>query len=269
MRELAYTVHPYRWMTIGRELSHIETARLEDVKAFFSKHYTPSNAILVVAGNVYPDQVRHLAEKWFGGIAPGNRYNRNLPAEPVQLSARRRETESRVPLDAFYKTWHMPSRLDPRYYATDLVTDMLGGGSSSRLYQALVKEQKLFSNIDCHHFGSHDAGLVAVEGKLVRGVTLEQAEAAVEAVLTKMKEEGVTEKELTKVKNKTESVMAFEDMSVMSRAGSLAYYEWLGDASLMNTELERYQEVTVEDIRRETAAIFREANSNTLYYRAA
>jgi zinc protease len=269
MRELAYTVHPYRWMTIGKELAHIETARLDDVKQFFNKHYTPSNAILVVAGNIYPDQVRHLTEKWFGDIPPGRKYNRNLPVEPDQLSPRRREVVAKVPLDALYKTWHMCGRMDPRYYAADLVADMLGGGGSSRLYQALVKEQKLFSNIDCYHFGSHDAGLVAVEGKLVRGVDLDAAEAAVDAEIGRLVSEGVDEKELTKVKNKTESMMAFEDMSVMSRAGSLAYYEWLGDATLMNTELERYQAVTVADIQRESAAIFTGANSNTLQYRAA
>jgi predicted Zn-dependent peptidase len=267
MRELAYSVHPYRWMTIGKELSHIETAKLGDVKAFFQKHYTPSNAILVVAGNVYTDHVRSLAEKWFEDIPPGQRYQRNLPAEPEQRSARRKEVRSKVPLDAFYKSWHMASRLDPRYYTADLITDMLGGGGSSRLYQVLVKEKKLFSNIDCYHFGSHDAGLIAVEGKLVRGVDLEVAEAAVDAELAILTEQGVQEKELIKVKNKTESVMAFEDMSVMSRAGSLAYYEWLGDAQWMNTELERYQAVSVEDIRKESSAIFREENSNTLYYR--
>jgi predicted Zn-dependent peptidase len=269
MRELAYTTHPYRWMTIGKELSHIEEAKLGDVKRFFFKHYTPVNAILVVAGNVYKDQVRHLAEKWFGDIPPGTRYQRNLPQEPAQAQARRKEVRSEVPLDAFYKTWHMGARMDDRYYVADLVTDMLGGGGSSRLYQSLVKEKQLFSNIDCYHFGSLDPGLLAIEGKLVKGVRLEDAEAAVEAELEKMKTTPVDEKELQKVKNKTESIMAFEDMSVMNRAGSLAFYELLGDAQLMNTELERYRGVSAEDILRECQTIFRPENSNTLYYRAS
>jgi zinc protease len=238
------------------------------VKRFFFKHYTPVNAILVVAGNVYKDQVRHLAEKWFGDIPPGTRYQRNLPMEPAQTQARRKEVQGEVPLDAFYKTWHMKGRLDDAYYAADLVTDMLGGGGSSRLYQSLVKEKQLFSNIDCYHYGSLDPGLMVIEGKLVKGITLADAEAAVEAELTKMKSEPVAEKELQKVKNKTESIMAFEDMSVMSRAGSLAFYELLGDAQLMNTELERYRKVTTEDILRECQQIFREENSNTLYYRS-
>lgn len=266
LRELAYKQHPYRWMTIGRELSHIEKAALTDVRRFFFKHYTPINAILVVAGNVYVDQVRMLAEKWFGGIAPGDRYERNLPLEEPQAEERRMEVKAKVPLDAFYKTWHMCARMDPRYYAADLITDMLGGGGSSRLYESLVKDKKLFSNIDCYHFGSHDAGLLTIEGKLVRGVDIRLAEAAVEEVLEKMRTDLVEEKELQKVKNKTESIMAFEDMSVMSRASSLAYYELLGDADLMNTELKKYQAVTATEILNECRQIFRPENSNTLYY---
>jgi predicted Zn-dependent peptidase len=224
------------------------------------------NAILVVAGNVYVDQVRELAEKWFGSIPSGDKYVRNLPQEPVQQSARRMEMKANVPLDAFYKTWHMSSRLDQRYYTADLMSDMLGGGGSSRLYQILVKEKKLFSNIFCYHFGSIDAGLLTIEGKLVKGVDIRLAEEAVEEQLEKFKEKTVEEKELQKVKNKTESIMVFEDMSLMSRASSLAFYELLGDAQFMNNELSRYQSVTEEDILLESRNIFTPENSNTLYY---
>ena len=160
----------------------------------------------------------------------------------------------------------MPARLDRRYYITDLLTDILSGGASSRLYQSLVKEKQLFSNIECHHFGSTDAGLVVVEGKLVKGITMEAAEKAVELELEKMKNELVSETELQKVKNKTESMIAFEDMSVMSRANSLAYYELLGDASWMNFELEKYASVTTEDILQESRAIFRNSNCSTIHY---
>ncbi|HNU13006.1 MAG TPA: pitrilysin family protein [Chitinophagaceae bacterium] len=266
MRELAYTKHPYRWMTIGKELSHIENAQLEDVKAFFFKHYRPVNAVLVVAGNVTVERVKTLAEKWFGDIPSGEAYKRNLPEEPVQTAERKLEIKANVPLDALYKCWHMPGRLDRRYYVIDLLTDILSGGGSSRLYQSLVKEKKLFSNIECHHFGSTDAGLVVVEGKLVKGVKIEEAEKAVEAELDKMKNELVSEAELQKVKNKTESMIAFEDMSVMNRANSLAYYEILGDAAWMNYELPKYATVTTEDILQESRAVFRKENCSTLYY---
>ncbi|MBK8141398.1 MAG: insulinase family protein [Chitinophagaceae bacterium] len=266
MRELAYKKHPYRWMTIGKELSHIENAQLEDVKAFFFKHYRPVNAVLVVAGYVSVEKVKVLAEKWFGDIPSGERYKRNLPQEPEQTEARKLEIKANVPLDALYKTWHIKNRLDRKYYITDLLTDILSGGGSSRLYQSLVKEKQLFSNIECYHFGSTENGLLSIEGKLVKGVKIEDAEKAVEQELDKMKTELVPEAELQKVKNKTESMIAFEDMSVMNRANSLAYYETLGDAAWMNYELQKYGTVSSEDILQESRNIFRAENSNTIYY---
>ena len=266
MRELAYKKHPYRWMTIGKDLSHIENAQLDDVKNFFFKHYRPVNAVLVVAGNVTTEKVKTLAEKWFGDIPAGLAYKRNLPEEPEQKEERKLEIKANVPLDALYKCWHMPGRLDRKYYVIDLLTDILSGGGSSRLYQSLVKEKQLFSNIECHHFGSTDNGLVVIEGKLVKGVKMEDAEKAVELELDKMKNDLVSETELQKVKNKTESMLAFEDMSVMSRATSLAYYETLGDAAWMNFELEKYGSVTTEDILQECLSIFRNNNCNTIYY---
>ncbi len=266
MREMAYKQHPYKWMTIGKELKHIEEAQLQDVKTFFFKHYTPANAILVVAGNVETENVMQLAEKWFGPIPSGEKYVRQLPKEPVQTEARRLEVTADVPLDAFVKTWHMASRLERGYYVTDLITDILGGGASSRLYQALIKEKKLFSSIECYHFGSIDNGLLTIEGKLVKGVNIEDAHKAVNEEVEKMKNELVDEKELQKVINKTESTILFEDMSVMSRANSLAYYELLGDAELMNDELQRYQNITAQELLEESKKIFAESNSNTLYY---
>jgi predicted Zn-dependent peptidase len=266
LRELAYQVHPYRWMTIGKELSHIENARLEDVKNFFFKHYRPVNAILSVAGNVTTEQVKTLAEKWFGPIEPGEKYMRQLPVEPAQSAQRKLEIHADVPLDALYKCWHMSARLDKGYYAADLITEILGGGQSSRLYQVLIKEKQLFSHLDCSHHGTVDKGLLSIEGKLVKGVRMEEAEAALAEELGKLKANAVSEDELQKVKNKTESIIAFEDMSLMNRANSLAFYELLGDADLMHTELDRYNKITVDDILEESNTIFQETNCNTLWY---
>jgi zinc protease len=266
MREMAYKEHPYKWMTIGKELSHIENAALEDVKNFFFKHYRPINAILVIAGKVKTEEVKPLVEKWFGDIPQGEKYIRNIPAEPKQNEPRSLRLEANVPLDALYKCWHMDGRLDHGYYVADLITEVLGGGGSSRLFQALVKEKKLFSNIECYHFGSIDSGLLTVEGKLVKGVSMEDAEKAVQEEIDKIRTTLISEKELTKIKNKTESAIAFEDMSVMARANSLAFYELLGDASLFNKDREKYFSVTADDILEYSKKIFDEKNSNTLYY---
>ncbi|MBC7937569.1 MAG: insulinase family protein [Rhizobacter sp.] len=266
MRELVYTTHPYKWMTIGKELKHIENATLEDVKAFFYKHYNPANAILVVAGNVELQQVKNLAEKWFGPIPSGEKYNRNLPQEPVQTAPRFLEVKANVPLDALFKCWHIYPRTDDRYYTADLISDILSGGASSRLYQNLVKEKQLFSSIDCSHMGSTDAGIMVIEGKLVKGVNIKDADAAVMEELKKLQQEGIAASELEKVKNKTESAMAFEDMTVMNRAASIAMYELLGDADLMNKELEKYKAVTTEKIAEQCKVIFNENNCSTMYY---
>jgi len=266
MRELAYQVHPYRWMTIGKELSHIENAQLTDVKNFFFKYYRPVNAILVVAGNVEPNAVYQLAEKWFGSIPSGEKHIRQLPVEPKQTAARKLQVKADVPLDAIYKCYHMSDRLDKQYYITDLLTEILGEGDSSRLHQSLIKEKKLFSHIESYHTGSTDAGLLVIEGKLIKGVRMEDADKAIEEELSKIKSEKIAEKEIIKVKNKTESAILFEDMSVMNRAVNLAMYELLGDANMMNTELEKYHAVTAEDLLTTSQKVFDDNNSNTLYY---
>lgn len=268
MRDLAYSVHPYKWMTIGKELAHIEDAKLEDVKNFFFKYYRPVNAILVVAGKVTTSQVKALAEKWFGDIPAGEPLQRNIPQEPAQQAAHKLEIKSNVPLDALYKCYHMPGRMDKDYYAIDLISDILGGGASSRLHQVLVKEKKLFSNIDCYHFGTLDAGLFTIEGKLVKGVKMKDAEKAVQEELDKVQQEIIPERELQKVKNRVESMLAFEDMGLLNRANNLAFYELMGDASLMNAEFSNYEAVTAEQMHQQAAILFDEKNSNTIYYYA-
>ena len=269
LRTLVYTTHPYKWMTIGASLKHVEDATLQDVKDFFKKHYNPANAILTVAGNINIAQVKELAEKWFAPIPAGEKYDRNLPAEPKQTAPRMLEVKADVPLDALYKCWHIYPRTDERYYTADLISDILSGGGSSRLYQALVKEQQLFSNIDCYHMGSTDAGIMVIEGKLVKGIDIKKAEVAVNKEIKKLQKKGITKIELEKVKNKTESSLAFEDMSLMNRASSIAMYELLGDADLMNKELDKYHAVTAENIREQAEIIFNENNCSTMYYMSA
>jgi len=266
MRSLAYTKHPYRWMTIGASLSHVEDATMQDVKDFFFQFYRPNNAILVVTGNVQTDQVKQLAEKWFGPIEAGTAYVRSLPKEPVQEKSRTMDVRADVPLDMLMMTWHMGGRFDEGYHATDLITEVLGGGTSARLYEQLIKVKQIFSSIDCYHFGTVDPGLLVIEGKLVKGISMTVAEKAVLDEIEKIKNEILDAKEVQKVINKTESVICFEDMSIMNRAHSLAFYELLGDADLMNKELSLYQKVTPAMIQQTAKQIFQDTNRNTLYY---
>jgi len=266
LRPLAYQVHPYRWATIGKELSHIENARIEDVRAFFKKHYNPQNAILVVAGDVKTDDIKLLAEKWFEPIPAGERYNRELPIEPKQTEARRQVVEADVPTDSIYIAFHMPSRTEEGYYTADLISDLLSQGTSSRLYRRLLKEQELFSEINAYITGSIDAGLFIVEGKSLPGVSIETAETAIWEELERMRSEYVLDYELGKVKNKIESTMVFSEMSILNKAMNLAFFELLGDAEQINKETEKYLAITLEDIRIFSETLFRKGNSSTLIY---
>jgi zinc protease len=266
LRPLAYQKHPYRWATIGQDLAQIENASMEDVKAFFKKHYNPQNAILVVGGNVKTEDVKLLAEKWFAPIPAGNKYLRNLPEEPVQTAERKETVVANVPLNAFYMAFKMPARRDKDYQAYDLMADILSQGQSSRLYNSLLKDQQLFSDIHAYITSSIDEGLFVIEGKLSEGISMEKAEAAVWAELNKISSEEVTEIELTKVKNKSESIMVFAEMSLLDKAMNLAYYELLGDAAGLNTEIDKYLAVDAAKIRDAAKKTFVREQCSTLYY---
>ncbi len=268
LRRLAYTRHPYRWMTIGKELKHIEDATLEDVRDFFFHHYLPNNAILCVAGNVTVAEVQALAEKWFGDIPAGDVPPRSYPAEPRQETERFETVFADVPLEALYKAWHIGARRTTSYYCADLLTEVLGNGFSSRLHQRLVKEKELFTNINCYQTGSTDPGLLVIEGKVSQGNSMEEANAAVMEEIRKIADEGVTEAELVKAKNKLEAAIEFEDTSLLSRAANLAFYELLGDAALINDELNAYQAISLELLQEQAREIFREGNGSTLFYRS-
>jgi predicted Zn-dependent peptidase len=268
LRPMAYKQHPYQWATIGKSLDHIENANVNDVKAFFARHYNPSNAIMVVGGDVKVAEVKRLAEKWFGNIPSGEKLARMLPMEDDQNEERKETIHANVPLNAIYKVFHMPARTEAGYYAADLVSDILSRGNSSRLFRNLLKDRKLFSDINAYLTGSLDAGLFVVEGKPLPGVSMEQAEAAIWEELNRISTELVPVDELTKVKNKMESTMVFSEMSLLDKAMNLAYFELLGDADQLNVETQKYLNVSAEDIRNQAKHIFRKENSSTLYYLA-
>ncbi len=268
LRPMAYKVHPYRWSTIGKEVAHIEHATMEDVRAFYGRFYNPNNAILTVAGNVTTEEVKDLATKWFGPIPSGPSLRRMLPGEPRQEEARSLTVERPVPFDAIYKAYHMCARNDADYHTTDLVSDILSNGNSSRLYNRLVKEEKLFSDLHAYITGDIDKGLFIFSGKLVKGVAMEKAEAALNREIDHIRTQPVTDDELTKVKNKIESNLEFSEISVLNRAMNLSYSELLGDAGFINAEKKKYAAVTREGILAVASEVFRPENCSTLYYLA-
>ncbi len=266
LRPLAYKKHPYRWPTIGKEISHIENATLADVKSFFKKFYSPSNAIMVVSGNVTTEQVKELSEKWFEPIPAGTKLKRELPPEPPQTEERKQTLYSDVPVDAIYKTYHMCARNDDDYYATDLISDILSRGNSSRLYLELIKNKQLFSEINAYVMGDIDKGLFCISGKLSEGVEMSKAENAIDTEIMKLQNELVNERELKKCTNKIEASLEFSELDILSKATNLAVFELLGDASNINRESEKYVKVTPHDLQRVAREILTPSNCSTLYY---
>jgi predicted Zn-dependent peptidase len=269
LRPLAYTTHPYRWATIGIEPSHIENASMEDVRKFYTKFYNPSNAILVLAGNIKTEEIKALCEKWFGPIPAGEQLQRNLPVEPLQTEARVLKVRRNVPFDAIYKAWHMCGRNDEAFLSTDLLSDILSAGQSGRMYQKLVKEQQLFSDLSAFVTGDIEPGLFVVTGKLMKGVSFEKAEAAINTEIQLLCETEVSERELQKIKNRIEAMLEFNEMRVLDKAMNLAYYELLGDADKINTLLDSYRQVKTSDMLLAAQSVFKPTNCSTLLVEAA
>lgn len=267
LRPVAYEKHPYRWPTIGQEISHIEDATMVDVRHFFETHYHPGNAILVVAGDITEEQALEFTTKWFGSI-PGKKPNEmQVEQEPIQKAAKHLEVTANVPADALYKVYHMPGRKGKIYHTIDLLSDLLGRGKSSILHQELVKNKPMFSSISCYVTGSLDPGLFVVSGKLLPGVSIQEGDSAVNAVLDDV-QKSVDEHEVEKVKNQAESTTVFAEVDLLNRAMGLAYAAFLGDTHLINTELDLIQSVTSTDIVDSAKSILTEENCTTLYYLA-
>jgi len=268
LRPLAYQKHPYKWATIGKEIKHIEDATMEDVKSFFYKHYTPQNGILCVAGNVTVAEVKELSKKWFGPIEVRDQYVRNLPVEPEQNELRKLEVERDVPGDALYLAFHMSRRMDKRFYLADMLSDVLSRGKSSRFTKRLVLEKQLFTELDAFVMGSSDPGLFVVSGKTREGVSLDEAYAEVRLELETLQKELVVEYELQKIKNKIESTNIFEEMNALNKAMNLCSFELLGNAEMINHQMDNYINITPEELKEEAILLFKEENCSVLFYKA-
>jgi len=268
LRPLTYKVHPYRWPTIGERMEHISEATIEDVKTFFYSHYAPNNAFMALSGNISLSEAQPLVEKWFGDIDRRDIKVRNISQEPGQTEPRLLTVKRKVPYDAVYKAWHVPSRLDPRFYVCDLITDLLSSGKSARLYQVLVKEQKLFSEINAYVTGDIDPGLLIIGGKIMQGITVEKANQAILEVVENLASNPISEHELMKVLHKYETNLKLGQTNALNKAMALSYYEMLGNADLFNEEIHKYGSITADQICQVTGDLLCETNCSTLFYLA-
>lgn len=269
LRPWIYKIHPYKWATIGKEISHIENATMEDVKSFFNRFYCPNNAIMAVAGDVEAEEIKLLSEKWFANIPKGPENKRNLPVEPEQNEAQFLAVERNVPSSMLLIAFHMSDRLSREYYTSNLISDILSSGNSSRFNQKLVKELQLFSDLDAYILGSFDKGLFVVSGMVSENIDIKEAEEKVWNELLILQNELVPEDELSKIKNKLESQQVLSELGVLDKAMNLAFAELLKDASMVNEELDVYNSIQAIEIQELAKKMFRKENSNTLHYLSA
>ena len=268
LRPLAYTIHPYRWPTIGMSADHIRNATLAKAEEFFFTHYAPNNAILTLAGNIKEDKAIKLAEKWFGKIEKRAVRSRSLPSEPVQTGARSLAVERDVPVDSLYKVWHTCPRTGNDFYTLDLITDILAGGESGRLFTKLVRQRKIFSEINAYITSDLDPGLLILHGKLMKGIDSQHAEEAVNNVINELKIKYTAIPEIEKVKNKFESANVFANTNVLNKAMNLSFYELIGNPDLINTEVCLYRNIDRRMIADAANRYFDPANCSTLYYKS-
>lgn len=269
IRDMAYKTHPYRWPTIGKDINHISNATLDEVKEFFYSYYAPNNAILAVSGNITFQETVRLAEKWFGNIPSREIKARELPEEIPQTEERRLTVLRNVPVDTLYMAFHICKRKDKEYYTFDVISDILCNGRSSRLVQKLVQEKKIFSSIDAYISGSIDNGLFHIAGKPCEGISLEEAEEAIWKELERLKKEEIDALELEKVKNRYESEQIFSNINYLTVATNLAYFELIGKAEDINSEVEKYRSVSPEQIAKAAEKCFVPQNCSILYYKKA
>jgi zinc protease len=265
--DLTYQVHPYKWPTIGLDIEHINKFKREDALDFYHRFYHPGNAILSVSGRFELEEAKTLIQRYFGGIKGGNGDRKKISQEPPQDAMKQRVIEAAVPSNAIYLAFKMPGRNHKDYHTYDLISDILGRGRSSRLYQSLVKRQEIFSYASAYITGNYDPGLLIIEGNPMDDVDVEEAFDKMRQEIIRLKQDVISRKELQKLKNKVESSLLFAETSILNKAINLAQYELLGDAGLINIQVEKYQAITVEDIHRIANQMFVEENCTKLLYK--
>jgi zinc protease len=265
--DMAYKDHPYRWPVIGLIPEHIEDAALQDVKDFFKTWYGPNNAILSISGNINTHDTLKLVEKWFGNIPSRALPTRILPQESKTLGKITKELNAAVPLPALFMAFRTPARNHPDFYAVDLLSDILANGQSSRLYRRLLKEKQIFSSIDAYLTATLDPGLLVIEGKPSEGISLEEAMKAINEELNELKSTPIETRELEKIKHRYESTVVFSETSVLNKAQNLGFYESLGNANLINSEVDLYLSVTSEELLEAAKSIFSDENVAILTYK--
>ena len=272
LRPLCYKTHPYRWATIGADIRHVSEATLEDVQAFHERYYRADNAILAVAAPLKHEEMVAAVEKEWGAARVPTECCRSMatertyPQEEEQEEARSLVVKRDVPSKAVYLAWPMCDHWGRDFRACDLVSDVLSTGSSSRIYNAMVRPGQLVSEADAYISGEAGPGLMVLSDKVLPGVDVDAVADALRREAYLLAEKGLSQNELEKVQNRYESTFVYSQYKAADRAMALCHYTWLGDTGLVNREPEEYRRLTPDDIQRAAQAVFRPEHENILVY---
>jgi len=270
LRGLLYTSHPYRYPTIGREISHIERVTLDDVKHFFYTHYAPNNAVIAISGNVTLERAREGLERWFGPIPSRDIAPRLYQPEPPVMAPRTLTVTGHVPQPLVVVAYPMAGYGQPGYIEADLITDVLASGRSSRYYRSLVMADSLFTEADASIAGSEEPGFLMLRGRL-SDASAGAVERAVDALNDRARElaadegkGGLTHRELERALNRYDSNQRFSMLSYLSRAQELAMAEMHGED--INSRADTYRRVTRGDVVATASQVFDPDHACTLIY---
>lgn len=262
----AFKKHPYNWLPIG-SVQYIDEATIDEFRDFYKTFYVPQNATLVVAGDISLEETKDLISKYFADIPKGKKdVPRPNVIEPPLESEIRDTVYDNIQLPLVLQAYHIPAIGTQDYYALEMLTTLLASGQSSRMQKAVVDAQQKAVNVGAFPFSLEDSGLFIAYGISNRGVDAADLESSMQAELEKVKSEKISENEFQKLRNQIESDFVSSNSTVAGIANSLARYNvLLDDTNLINSEIDKYLDVTIDDIK-EVANKYLDSNNRVVLY---
>lgn len=266
LRPLCYKKHPYQWPTIGKSIEQIEAVSLSDAQNFYRQFYSPNNCTLSISGNVSQSTVENLVEQYFGDKPAAEIKRPSYEWESIQSQKRQSTITADVPFDAIYMAFPVEAKNERGYHLADVLTDILSGGSSSRFYYSLVKEQQLFGEISAYLTGETEPGLLVISGKLSEKTSFEQAEKAVWKEIELLITNGLEENELEKVINKKLTAEVYSELQILNKAIKLAFFKNQGILEEVNNTMATFRSLQEKEIIEYAVSHLQESKCNLLHY---
>ena len=256
--------HPYRWAPIG-SMEHLDAATLEEFQAFNKKFYIPNNAVLVIAGDIDFKQTKELVQQYFGPIKKGSPVERiKITEDPITTPIIAEYQDPNIQLPMYITAYRTPSNKTRDARVLDMVSSILTGGKSSRLYKKLVDQDKMAMQVSAFNFSQEDYGMYLILDIPMPGFTREQLQKVIDAEIVDLQTNLISERDYQKLQNEFENNYVNSNSNLESLAENLATnYLLMGDINLINEEINIYRSITREEIR-EVAKKYLQPNARLL-----